>query len=263
MSFPRKIIIGLLALCMVLSAVPVSAGAETRDAFGTLLQHIESEERKWQNIGTVYERVPFFFQTDYPDTPYGNGTVSSSGCGITALAMVASYLLDETYSPDILAEAFGSYEGTNVERMLHASEAMGLSLVRTATKWDHVIWGLRNEYIVLLLVNEKTAFTGSQHFLVLTDTTSDNDVWARDPYEPNYWNPDLMEGFSEGFEEEEVSIGFDGGWVYRKQPRTLPSGALEWYRNIRGMDWNIDIPEVVLHKEPVGKQMLSRRSCLS
>ena len=39
---------------------------------------------------TEVQEVPHYFQTDYPDTPYGRhgDTVATDGCGITSLAMV-------------------------------------------------------------------------------------------------------------------------------------------------------------------------------
>lgn len=36
------------------------------------------------------DTVPRYLQTDYPYTKYGNGTIGTSGCSITCLAMVAS-----------------------------------------------------------------------------------------------------------------------------------------------------------------------------
>ena len=48
--------------------------------------------------------VPLYFQTDYPDALYGEGTVATDGCGITSLAMVATALTGHTYLPDELAE---------------------------------------------------------------------------------------------------------------------------------------------------------------
>ena len=61
--------------------------------------------------------VPLFFQTDYPNDRYGSGTVASSGCGITSLAMVASYMTGHTYYPDELADYFGGYGKNNIERL--------------------------------------------------------------------------------------------------------------------------------------------------
>ena len=45
------------------------------------------------------DSVPLYYQTDYPHNKFGNGTIASSGCSITCLAMVATYLTDQEYTP--------------------------------------------------------------------------------------------------------------------------------------------------------------------
>lgn len=39
-----------------------------------------SEETVPAQTRMVYETVPLYFQTDYPNTSYGSGTVATSGC---------------------------------------------------------------------------------------------------------------------------------------------------------------------------------------
>ena len=43
--------------------------------------------------------MPLYLQQDYPDAPYGNYQLSTHGCGITTLAMVASYMADDELTP--------------------------------------------------------------------------------------------------------------------------------------------------------------------
>ena len=56
-----------------------------------------------------YPKMPLYMQQDYPEAPYGNYKVRSHGCGITTLAMVASYLSDDFLSPVELAANYGYY----------------------------------------------------------------------------------------------------------------------------------------------------------
>ena len=86
----RNILKKILSMCMALllmncCAIPVYA------------QQSQSPE------------VPLYFQNDYPDQRYGNGTVATSGCGITSLAMVATAMTGYVYRPDELADYFGGY----------------------------------------------------------------------------------------------------------------------------------------------------------
>ena len=55
-------------------------------------------------VPLTVDTVPQYFQTDYPDVRYGTGTIADSGCNMTALAMVASYMTDHVYYPDEIAD---------------------------------------------------------------------------------------------------------------------------------------------------------------
>ena len=78
----------------------------------------------WTEVYT--HEFPLYSQLDYPNQRYGSGTVATSGCGITSLAMVASYLTGHTYYPDELAGYFGSYGNNNVDRLRYGSDKLKL-----------------------------------------------------------------------------------------------------------------------------------------
>ena len=100
----KKICVFLLAACLAVTLFPTSAGAmSTAEAEALPLPE--------SNCG-----VPNYFQNDYPDVPYGDGTMATSGCGPTCLAMVATYLTGYTYTPDMIAEFFPGLEN-NVLRI--------------------------------------------------------------------------------------------------------------------------------------------------
>lgn len=207
----------LLALTLSLSAFAFpAAAAENEETAGTLLKYFEKKEQEWLQRPSLHNGVPLYYQTDYPHTPYGKGTVASSGCGITCLAMVATYLTGEEHLPDGLAEEFGSLQMNNVQRINHAIEAMGLPLESMPTKWWQVSEALQRGQVVILLVNDRTPFSGAQHFLVLTGITKDRNVMVCDPYRPNYNRPELARGFIYGFPESILDEGFDGGWIFEK-----------------------------------------------
>lgn len=60
-------------------------------------------EVKYYSAHTKFSQ---YFQSDYGTTPFSGGTVRSHGCGISSFSMVASYLLDETITPDVLAKKY-------------------------------------------------------------------------------------------------------------------------------------------------------------
>ena len=66
------------------------------------------------NETQVSERqIPLYFQTDYPEIRYGAGSIATSGCSVTCLAMVATALTGHEYMPDQLAEYFSAYNSIN------------------------------------------------------------------------------------------------------------------------------------------------------
>ena len=162
-----------------------------------------------------YVSVPLYYQTDYPDAIYGSGTVETSGCSITSVAMVATYLTGYEYLPDELAYYFGGRASNDLARLEYASEALGLSYEKPEN-WHYPLAELQKGKIAIVLVSGNSAFTDSQHFLVLTGLTEDGKVLVNDSYAPNYNKWDLKKGFEEGFDESAIIAGYQGAWVYDK-----------------------------------------------
>lgn len=217
-----------LAICLLVNMMTVPAYA--KEAFSDnrhekIIEPVdkvaedeqEAAERITISENETIDEVPNYYQNYfyYSFIPYGNGTLGSSGCGITCLAMVATYMLDDPdLTSDILAEEFGSYRGTNLERMEYASETLGLTYEKTF-KWKDVVSALEEGKIAIVLVNSKTKFTGEQHFILLTGINDDGKIMVNDP---NYRNYETMaSGFENGFEQWEITSGFQGAWIYDKQ----------------------------------------------
>lgn len=159
------------------------------------------------------EEVPLYLQTDYPNTPYSDGSVATSGCTMACVAMVASYLTGEEVLPDDLAKRYNNYEASNIQRMEAASTVLDLKYTKT-TDWDDVMDALAKGKVVTILVGKPSKFTGTQHTLVLTGLTSDGKIMVNDPNGRNYKKKELKEGFRTGFSPKMVSTGFGGAWIY-------------------------------------------------
>ena len=162
-----------------------------------------------------FNKVPHYFQTDYPYYKLGNGTISSSGCSMTCLAMVATYLTDHVYTPDQMAYHFGSYGKNYVERLDYGSEQMELP-VEKVFDWREVRAGLEAGKVAIVMVSERSPFTTEQHFLVAAGLNDRGKVIVNDPAGWNYVNPDLEYGFTNGFEDYSLTKGFSGAWIYDK-----------------------------------------------
>ena len=170
--------------------------------------------------------VPLYFQNDYPNVRYAGGTVATSGCSVTSLAMVASYLTDHAYMPDELARYFGGRAENHIARIELGSETLGLPYEKN-TNWHTTLKALRDGKVAIVLVDENTNFTQTQHFLVLTSLTSDGKVMVNDSWESNYSHWALEDGFVNGFHPDEIMKGFQGAWVYDKS--AMPQDPIIYY----------------------------------
>ena len=177
----------------------------------------ESAETKahagdWTEVYT--HEFPLYSQLDYPNKRYGSGTVATSGCSITSLAMVASYLTGHAYYPDELAGYFGGYGENNVQRFEYGAEQLKLPIHKADTIRD-VFAALKNGDVAVLLMNHMSIFTQTQHFIVLTGINEETGkIMVYDSYPPNYEKWDLKRGFVEGFEEKDLMLGYNGGWIF-------------------------------------------------
>lgn len=159
--------------------------------------------------------MPMYFQSDYPDTMYAGGTVASSGCSITSLAMVASYLTGYPYTPDVLADYFGGYIGNHMQRLEYASDQLQLPW-RRASNWHDARQALWDGQVVIALMNEKSIFTDSQHFIVIYGVNEDGKFLVRDSAKSNYTKWNLERAFEEGFTDGDLCCGYSGAWIYEK-----------------------------------------------
>lgn len=162
-----------------------------------------------------WDTVPLYFQGDYPNTMYGSGTIATSGCSITSLAMVASYLTEHEYLPDELARYFGGRAENNVARLETGSETLKLPC-RKSPNWDHTYAALKEGKIAIALMEAESIFTDSQHFIVLTGLTEDGKILVNDSNRANYENWLLRDGFSYGFTKDDILKGYSGAWLYDK-----------------------------------------------
>ena len=162
-----------------------------------------------------YRRVPLYFQTDYPNNMFGSGTIANNGCGITSLAMVASYLTGQEYLPDELAGYFGGVAENNIDRLEKGADAMQLPWEKMEN-FHRTMEALREGKVIIALMESDSLFTDTQHFIVLTGIDENGLIRVNDPYEPNYEKWDLKRAFREGFSEGDICCGFSGAWAFDK-----------------------------------------------
>ena len=198
-----------------------------------------------------YDKVPLYFQTDYPNHMYGSGTIASSGCSITCLAMVATYMTDHEYLPDELARYFGGRAENNVDRLEKGAEAMQLPW-EELENFHRAMDALHEGKVVIVLMESSSLFTASQHFIVLTGINEDGLIMVNDPYEPNYEKWDLQRALQNGFTEGDICRGFSGAWAFDKS--AMPEEPFLYYEEYEGGDPRY--PDIQLTEEE--RELLAR-----
>ena len=210
---------------------PAEPTAETQAAEETTPEEAEEADEKIpEETGAeekkVISAVPQYFQDDYPYTMYGSGTIMTSGCSIVSLAMVASYLTDHEYTPDELAHYFGGRAINNIARLEYGNKTLQLAC-KKAENWHVVYKALQEGQVAIVLMNHNSIFTNSQHFIVLAGINENGKIIVNDSNRDNYDFWQLKKGFEEGFEPEDILLGYDGAWIYDKS--AMPEDPFIYY----------------------------------
>lgn len=211
------------------AAVPATAPtapAETEPAetaaAETLAQTVPEETVAEEDLYAPrsYCDIPLYLQNDYAHVRYGTGTIATSGCSITSLAMVATYLTGHTYMPDQLADYFADFIGNNMEKLEYASTMLQLPWEK-AENFHVALQALQEGKVVIALMNQKSLFTDGQHFIVLCGLNEEGKILVNDPNGDNYsiWN--MKNAFINGFSSGDISCGYSGAWIY--DPAQMPA----------------------------------------
>lgn len=187
-------------------------------------QILDRETTAAETIPEVIEEqnraVPLYFQNDYPNIRYGSGSIATSGCSVTSLAMVATYLTGHTYMPDELADYFSDYNSINhMDKLEYMSDMLQLPWEK-AENFRVALRALQEGKIVIALMNGKSLFTTGQHFIVWTGINEEGKIQVNDPNKNNYMVWNLKNAFANGFSEGDVCCGYSGAWIY--DPSAIP-----------------------------------------
>ena len=145
----------------------------------------------------AHERFPeamVYFQQDYMYSPYGGSYVGRGGCGITTMAMLATYMTDTIYTPDMLARRYPEYHdasGTRGELFRYVPAELGFYLEDTTSKIEEVIAALKEGKRVVSL-QHLGHFTRGGHYLLLQQYYEETDTFqVRDS---NIYNYERLDG---------------------------------------------------------------------
>lgn len=220
-----------------------ATGEETTEETGEITE--ETEETEPIEEETVPEEIPEeaiieesedgrFFPDytldDYADVMYGDGTIKNNGCSVCCMAVAATYLTGHQYYPDELAKWFGSKANNNVDRLRYMANALHLPMTE-AENYNFVKEALWEGKIVIQLMNGKSLFTKSQHFILLKGFNEDGRIMVYDPSNTNRTSWRLAPGFEDGFSTDEICWGYDGAFIL--DPNAMPDDPFIYEEPVR------------------------------
>ena len=167
--------------------------------------------------------VPLYIQQDYTEAMYGAFPLISWGCGITTLAMFASYMADEYLTPRALAARYGSYcyrSGTDAMLITDAAPELGYYVEDMVYDWHDAQKGMEEGHMVICL-QHKGYFTRGGHYLVLRSINEDGTVSIRDSNLYNYGK--LMPHKTDSFTWNQISGSGVQYWVFQNKITRIPA----------------------------------------
>lgn len=173
---------------------------------------------------------PDYTLDEYGDIMYGSGTIKDNGCSVCCMAVVATYLTGHQYYPDELASYFGGKCDNNVQRLEYMSDMLELPYYK-AENYRYVLDALRDGKVVIQLMNGKSLFTKSQHFILLKGFNSDGKIMVYDPSNSNRSSWYLADKFENGFTIDEICWGYDGAFIL--DPAAMPENPFIYEEPVR------------------------------
>ncbi len=167
--------------------------------------------------------VPLYLQQDYPTTKYGAYKITSHGCGITTMAMLASYMADDDYTPPRLCATYDNYvykTGTDGRLFVTTPAEMGFYLRERTYEGRDARAALEEGYIVVV-VQHKGFWTRGGHYLVLEKLNEDGRVQVRDSNIYNYGR--LHDHKIDSFNWSTIPSNAGSYWIFEKKVVTIPA----------------------------------------
>lgn len=169
--------------------------------------------------------VPLYLQQDYPNTKYGAYKITSHGCGITTMAMLASYMADDDYTPPRMCALYPNYvysSGTDGRLFVTTPAEMGFYLRQRTYEWQDAYAALEQGLIVVS-VQHKGFWTRGGHYLVVEKLLEDGRVQVRDSNIYNYGR--LHDHKIDSFEWHTITPNGMGYWIFEPKVITIPACA--------------------------------------
>ena len=123
------------------------------------------------------------YQGSYAENPYWDGTIHTSGCGPTSVAILASGLTNLNYNPGVIAAEMNAAFGyTSSSTLQQEMNSLGMNAQVISSPSALMIQdNLRSGKVMLVSVNSNTIFTGGSHIMAIVDINDNGKVYVCNP----------------------------------------------------------------------------------
>lgn len=170
-----------------------------------------------------YPEVPLYLQQDYPQTMYGAYEIRTNGCGITTMAMLATYMTDEPMTPPLMCQRYGHYSysnGTDGRIFLLEPSVMGFFCREKTYNPLEAKEALAEGKIVVSL-QHKGYWTGGGHYILLEKLNENDTVQVRDSNIFNYH--DLRGHLVDAFDWPLIPQSGSAFWIFEEKVTAIPA----------------------------------------
>ena len=167
--------------------------------------------------------LPLYLQQDYPDAPFGAYKLSTHGCGITTLAMVASYMADDELTPVEMAATYGYYcgeRGSEIVMFDDTPAEMGFYAQGRSSSWSEMNEALKNGQVVVSL-QWFGYWTRGGHYLAIIGMTDDDRYVVRDSNLLNYKR--ILKHAEDSHSRGSIAEAGQYYWIYDPKVTAIPA----------------------------------------
>lgn len=174
-----------------------------------------------------FPEVPLYLQQDYPKVTFGTDPIRTHGCGITSMAMLASYMTDQELTPPEMCRRYGRYgssQGTDGMIFIREPPAMGFYLLSRCYEPAQVLEALEQGHIAIS-VQTQGYWTRAGHYIVLEKLNDDGTVQVRDSNLYNYnnsWRPAEAGHLMDKHAWKDITAASLGYWIFDYKITRIP-----------------------------------------
>lgn len=170
-----------------------------------------------------FPEIPLYLQQDYPGTLYGGYPIRTNGCGITTMAMVATYFADDELTPPEMCARYGKYSfvnGTDGTIFNKEPPVMGFYL-REKTYEPTIAKAALEEGQIVVCLQQNGYWTRGGHYIALEKIMEDGRIQVRDS---NIYNYGRISSHKEDRHTwASITSASSGFWIFEDKVVSIPA----------------------------------------